>query len=100
MRCMFTDYVSAPKLHFDRVIKHVNLDRIRQRRFRVALDAVNGAGAVTTPGFLRDVLGGELEAISVDPTKPFPREAEPRPEEIGRAACRGREARADGAAGA
>ena len=30
--------------------------------------------------FLRDVLNCELHAISVDPTKPFPREAEPRPE--------------------
>src|SRR5437879_3392952 len=83
MRCMFTDYVSAPKLHFDRVIKHVNLDRIRQRRFRVALDAVNGAGAVTTPGFLRDVLACDLEAIAIDATKPFPREAEPRAEVLG-----------------
>ena len=83
MRCVVTDYDSAPKLHFDRVLKHVNVERIRARRFRVALDAVNGAGAITTPGFLRDVLGCELEAIAVDPTKPFPREAEPRPEVLG-----------------
>ena len=67
MRCVVTDYASAPKLHFDRILKHVNLERIRARRFRVALDAVNGAGAVTTPGFLRDVLGyhaGEVAEIS------------------------------------
>ena len=83
MRRVVTDYASAPKLHFDRILKHVNLERIRARRFRVALDAVNGAGAVTTPGFLRDVLGCELEAIAVDPSKPFPREAEPRPEVLG-----------------
>ena len=83
MRCVVKDYDSAPKLHFDRVLKHVNVERIRARRFRVALDAVNGAGAITTPGFLRDVLGCELEAIAVDPTKPFPREAEPRPEVLG-----------------
>jgi phosphomannomutase len=77
------DYDSAPKVHFRRVLAHVDAARIRQRKFRVALDAVNGAGAVTTPGFLRDVLGCDLEAISIDPTQPFPREAEPRPEVLG-----------------
>jgi phosphomannomutase len=83
MRRVITDYESAPKLHFRKVLAHVDAERIRRRKFRVALDAVNGAGAVTTPGFLRDVLNCDLEAISVDPTKPFPREAEPRPEVLG-----------------
>jgi phosphomannomutase len=83
MRRVITDYESAPKLHFRKVLAHVDAERIRKRKFRVALDAVNGAGAVTTPGFLRDILNCDLEAISVDPTKPFPREAEPRPEVLG-----------------
>ena len=83
MRRVITDYESAPKLHFGKVLAHVDAERIRQRKFRVALDAVNGAGAVTTPGFLLDTLNCDLEAISVDPTKPFPREAEPRPEVLG-----------------
>src|SRR5437867_4885978 len=83
MRRVIADYESAPKLHFHKVLAHVDAERIRKRKFRVALDAVNGAGAVTTPGFLRDVLACDLEAISVDPTKPFPREAEPRPEVLG-----------------
>ncbi|MFN7992297.1 MAG: phosphoglucosamine mutase [Bryobacteraceae bacterium] len=77
------DYNSAPKLHIDRVLRHVDVGRIRTRRFRVALDAVNGAGSVMTVGFLRDTLGCELHAISVDPTKPFPRVAEPRPDTLG-----------------
>ncbi|PYT28975.1 MAG: phosphoglucosamine mutase [Acidobacteria bacterium] len=75
MRRVIADYESAPKLHFHKVLAHVDAERIRKRKFRVALDAVNGAGAVTTPGFLRDVLACDLEAISVDPTQPFPREA-------------------------
>lgn len=83
MRRVITDYESAPKLHFSKVLAHVDAERIRRRKFRVALDAVNGAGSVTTPGFLRDVLACDLEAIAVDPTKPFPREAEPRPEVLG-----------------
>jgi phosphomannomutase len=83
MRTVLCDYESAPRLHIDRVLRHVDVDRIRARRFRVALDGVNGAGSVMTPYFLRDVLGCELTAISVDPTKPFPREAEPKPETLG-----------------
>jgi phosphomannomutase len=78
-----SDYVTAPRLHIERVLRHVDAARIRQRRFRVALDAVNGAGSVMTVGFLRDTLGCDLHAISVDPTKPFPRIAEPRPDTLG-----------------
>jgi phosphomannomutase len=43
---------------------------------------VNGAGSVMTPRFLRDELGCELHAISIDPEKPFPRVAEPRPDTL------------------
>ncbi len=83
MRRLSADYDTAPKLHLRRVLEHVDVDRIRARKFRVALDAVNGAGSVMTPGFLRDELGCELHAISIDPTKPFPRVAEPRPDTLG-----------------
>jgi phosphomannomutase len=78
-----SDYASPPRLHIERVLGHVDAARIRQRHFRVALDAVNGAGSVMTVGFLRDTLGCDLHAISTDPTKPFPRIAEPRPDTLG-----------------
>ena len=65
--------------HFERVLAQVDVERIRARKFRVALDAVNGAGSVMTPQFLRDKLGCELHAISIDPEKAFPRIAEPQP---------------------
>ncbi len=83
VRGITRDYATAPRLHVERVLEHVDVERIRGRRFRVALDAVNGAGAVMTPGFLTKMLGCELEAIAVDPGKPFPREAEPRPDTLG-----------------
>jgi phosphomannomutase len=35
-----------------------------------------------SPQFLRDELGCELHAISIDPEKPFPRVAEPRPDTL------------------
>lgn len=83
MRPLRTDYTTAPKLHLDRVIQHADTGRIRARRFRVALDSVNGAGSVMSPGFLRDTLGCDLHAIAIDPEKPFPRVAEPRPDTLG-----------------
>jgi phosphomannomutase len=49
----------------------------------VGLDGVNGAGSRMSVWFLEEVLGCELHAIHVDPTKAFPREAEPKPETLG-----------------
>ena len=66
-------------MHIERVLQHVDAEAIRRRKFRVALDAVNGAGSRMSCAFLRETLGCELHAISVDPDKPFPRIAEPRP---------------------
>lgn len=74
---------SAPRMHIDRVVRHVDVDAIRNRRFRVCLDSVNGAGSIMSPGFLTDTLGCDLTAISVNPEEPFPREAEPKPETLG-----------------
>jgi len=77
------DYQSPQRLHIERVLRHVDAERIRRRRFLVALDAVNGAGSVMTAEFLRGWLGCRVEAINADPTRPFPREAEPRPDTLG-----------------
>jgi phosphomannomutase len=74
---------SAKQIHIRRVLSKVDAERIRRRRYRVALDAVNGAGSVMTPSFLADDLRCRLEAISIDPAKPFPRIAEPRPDTLG-----------------
>jgi phosphomannomutase len=82
MRRVVEDRGAAPKLHIARVLEHVDAERIRRGRFRVALDAVNGAGSIMTAGFLRETLGCELQAISTDPEKPFPRVAEPRPDTL------------------
>jgi len=83
IRRVVVDTETATRLHVERVLKHVDVERIRRRRFRVALDGVNGAGSRMSVMFLEQVLGCDLHAISVDPTKPFPREAEPKPEVLG-----------------
>jgi phosphomannomutase len=83
IRTIRRDYETAARLHIERVLRHVDQTAIRGRGFHVALDSVNGAGSVMTPRFLTDTLGCRLDAISIDPTKPFPREAEPRPDTLG-----------------
>lgn len=83
IRSVHCDYTSAPQMHLERVFQHVDRERIRRRRFRVALDAVNGAGSIMTVDFLREKLGCELHAIAVDPAQPFPREPEPKAESLG-----------------
>ena len=87
MGSVVSERAAPARLHLERVLAHIDVERIRRRKFRVALDAVNGAGSVMTPAFLAGELGCRLEAISVDPTQPFPREAEPRPESLGELAA-------------
>ena len=83
MRRIVIDAETASERHFARILRHIDAEKIRRRRFRVALDAVNGAGSRMSVRFLRDILGCELHAIHADPAKPFPREPEPRPEVLG-----------------
>lgn len=82
IRRVCRDILTAPRLHVARVLEHVDAALIRSCRFRVGLDAVNGAGSVMSGHFLEKELGCELHAISTDPAKPFPRVAEPRPDTL------------------
>ncbi|MEJ5369625.1 MAG: phosphoglucosamine mutase [Bryobacteraceae bacterium] len=82
MRRVAVDAETAPERHFARILRHVDVEKIRRRRFRVALDAVNGAGSRMSVRWLRDLLGCELHAIHTDPDQPFPRDPEPRPETL------------------
>lgn len=83
IRGILQDGDRPAELHVERVVRQVDVERIRRRRFRVALDAVNGAGAALSCRFLQQTLGCELHAIGVDPTRPFSRAPEPRPDTLG-----------------
>ncbi|MFB3904988.1 MAG: phosphoglucosamine mutase [Acidobacteriota bacterium] len=63
------------------VISSVNETAIKARRFKVAVDCCNGAASVATPAFLQ-ALGCEVVELYTDPSKPFPRDPEPLPENI------------------
>jgi phosphomannomutase len=60
----------------------IDVDGIRARRFRVALDCVRGAGAVIVPQLL-ERLGCTVTAINMESDGRFPRPPEPVAENLG-----------------
>ena len=74
----------ADERHIDAVLKlpFIQPERIRAKKFRIAYDAVNGAGSLIVPKLLK-ALGCEVEAINVEPNGIFPHGAEPTPENLG-----------------
>jgi phosphomannomutase len=74
----------AVRRHIEKVlaIPYIDVEKIRARRFRVALDAVRGAGAVIIPQLL-EALGCVVASINMEPDGRFPREPEPLPENLG-----------------
>jgi phosphomannomutase len=76
-----SDASEADRAHIDGVLKLacINPELIRSKRFKVAYDAVNGAGSLIVPRLLRE-LGCETFAIHVTPNGIFPHNPEPTPE--------------------
>ncbi len=74
----------AIQRHRDAILslKGLDVERIRKRRFRVVVDATNGAGSIATPALL-EAMGCEVERLYCDPDGRFPRVAEPLPENLG-----------------
>lgn len=70
--------------HAARIAAYVDITAIRARRFKVAVDCVNGVGAVFTPEWLRETLGCEVVALHDQPTGIFERGPEPVPENLAR----------------
>jgi phosphomannomutase len=60
----------------------IDVEKLRRRKFRVALDCVHGAGSVIMPRLL-EALGCEMAAIGLEADGRFPRPPEPVPENLG-----------------
>lgn len=71
----------ASKIHINKVLKNINLQKIKKNKFHVVLDSVNGAGSIITPLFLEN-LGCKVTTINCTPNGLFPRGAEPLPENL------------------
>ena len=92
----FREDAGAIQRHREAILALPGFDRerIRKRRFRVVMDAVNGAGSIATPELL-EALGCAVERLYCEPDGRFPRVAEPLPENLG---ALGERVRATGAA--
>jgi phosphomannomutase len=75
-------------------LPYIDVDAIRARRFRVALDCVRGAGGVIMPELL-ERLGCEVVAINMETDGRFPRAPEPIAENLGELEALVRERGAD-----
>ncbi|MEC9475125.1 MAG: phosphoglucosamine mutase [Candidatus Neomarinimicrobiota bacterium] len=60
----------------------INLKKIKERKFKVVIDSVNGAGSKALP-LLLDYLGCDVVAIHCNGNGQFDRGAEPLPENLG-----------------
>ncbi|MES2176817.1 MAG: phosphoglucosamine mutase [Gemmatimonadota bacterium] len=69
--------------HIDAVlaIPYLDVDAIRGRKFKVALDCVRGAGSTIMPALL-EWLGCEVVGMNMEPDGRFPREPEPIPQNL------------------
>lgn len=67
--------------HIDVLRSSFDIEKIRARKFTVAVDCCNGGCALLIPRWL-EVLGCEVLAVNDDPTAPFPHSPEPKPENM------------------
>ena len=59
----------------------VNVEAVRQRKFKVVVDAVNSVGGIVIPALLKE-LGCEVVELNCDPTGEFAHNPEPLPENL------------------
>ncbi|MEX0741600.1 MAG: hypothetical protein WD079_02305, partial [Phycisphaeraceae bacterium] len=68
-------------VHIQRILPHVDVQRIRSRKLKVVLDSVHGAGGPAT-AMLMQQLGVELIHLYAQPTGQFPHTPEPTAENL------------------
>ena len=78
-----SDYSTANKEHIEKVLaaKCIEADNIRKKKFKVVIDAVNGAGSFILP-ILCEQLGCEVVTMNCNGDGNFTREAEPLAENL------------------
>ncbi len=74
----------APARHVEAVLRipYLDIDALRKRRFKVALDCIRGAGSTVLPQLL-EALGCEVVGLNLEPDGRFPREPEPVAQNLG-----------------
>ncbi len=82
------------KIHLDEILKHIDIPKIREKKFKVALDSINGTGSVITQELLKE-LGCEVYIINEVQDGNFAHIPEPLPENLGQIATEVLERKAD-----
>ncbi len=67
--------------HISSILRHIDFESIRQRKFKVVLDPVNSAGSFITPRLLED-FGCKVITVNEEVTGFFNRKPEPTPENL------------------
>jgi phosphomannomutase len=77
------DYPNAVDEHINRILKldYIDVDGLKKRKFKVAVDTVNGAGGVIIPRLL-EKLGCEVVEMNTETTGFFSHTPEPVPENL------------------
>jgi phosphomannomutase len=82
------DQIAPAIQHQDPIAHHIELlknvfdvEAIRQRGLKVAIDCCNGACSLLMPRWLKEI-GCEVLAINDDPTETFPHAPEPKPQNM------------------
>lgn len=75
---------SISQYHIDEILKlpYIKPESIKAAGFKVALDAVNGAGSIIIPELLSALGVAEIETIHCTPNGIFPHNPEPLPEHL------------------
>ena len=70
--------------HIEKVLELdlVKPEKIKRKKFRVAIDCVNSVGGNILPGLLRELGVEEVIELNCDPTGDFPHNPEPLPEHL------------------
>jgi len=71
----------ASTLHIQEVLNHIDVDSIRKKKFRVAVDPAGGTGCMIDREFL-EALGCTVIGVYDHPESEFPREPEPVPQNL------------------
>ncbi|HEX7400823.1 MAG TPA: phosphoglucosamine mutase, partial [candidate division Zixibacteria bacterium] len=71
------------KIHIEKILrlKYINVNQIRQKKFKVVLDCCNGAGGVVSPDLLK-ALGCTVIELNCQPNGLFPHDPEPIPRNL------------------
>ncbi len=76
------DNTKFRKFHIDEILKNIDVDLIKNKKFKVALDPINSAGSIITQELLKE-LSCEVYAINTEQNGEFAHEPEPLPKNLG-----------------